>query len=155
MWCINHYATSPLMYSRQDSNLQHLAPKASTLPIVLLLYKAESSVIETHTLQYTQFSRLALLPNRFTLHFEEDKRLELLHHCYMTTGGFQDHCLTNQAQSSICHLHHCAQWTSVRIKLTMRELNPNLHIDSVICKPLHYMDNIIVLGRRFELLFPE
>ena len=26
---------------------------------------------------------------------------------------------------------------------TMRELNPNLHIDSVICKPLHYIAYIV------------
>lgn len=42
-----------MLYSREDLNLQHLAPKASTLPIVLLLYIAESSVFETHTITGT------------------------------------------------------------------------------------------------------
>ena len=39
-----------------------------------------------------------------------------------------------------------------RVSQTMRELNPNLHIDSVICKPLHYIAYVEPLGIEPRLL---
>lgn len=73
---------------------------------------------------------------------------------YIGTIGFQDH-----AKSRLSYSSRGAYITAVIIGLflmeieqTMRELNPILHIDSVICKPLHHIAYIVV-PLRLELRF--
>lgn len=63
------------------------------IPLKTLIIYAESSVLETHTIKYSLFSRQDYHLDSL-LSIEEEERLELSHHFYMITSSFQDYCLT-------------------------------------------------------------
>lgn len=146
----------PHQYGYLDSNQGQLHPKCSILPTELHPYIAESIVLETNTLLgYSLFSRQdyhldSLLS--FSFHHIFKEYLFLRRDEVPTPKHFTVQSVFKTVPSPTelplhlptyrCRIGLC----SVISVQTMRELNPNLHIDSVICKPLHYIAYSRVTG---------